>query len=114
MIAWIRLTPVASRGGAGVKRVGDLVFGAVDDGCVAKGGVLRFRWDGVAPLEKEVFYVILDGQATGAFGVVPGEIDASKEGAGPVLGDFVMLEEGVAQVVGVAFVDVFYAKVVNN
>ena len=64
MMAWIRLTPVASRGGAGVKRVGELLFGAVDDVCVAKERVLRFRWDGVAPLEKEVFYVILDGQAT--------------------------------------------------
>ena len=41
----------------------------------------------MSPLEKEVFYVILDGQATGAFGVVPGEIDAGKAGAGPVLGD---------------------------
>ena len=70
--------------------------------------------DGVAPLEKEVFDVILDGKLTGAFGVVPGEIDAGKAGAGPVLGDFVMLEEGVAKVVGVAFVDVFYAEVVNN
>ena len=68
----------------------------------------------MAPLEKEVLYVILDGQATGAFGVVPGEIDADESGAGPVLGDFVMLEEGVAQVVGVAFVDIFYAKVVIN
>ena len=75
---------------------------------------MRFRWDGVAPLEKEVFYVIIDGQATGAFGVVPGKIDAGKAGSGPVLGDLVMLEEGVSQVVGVAFVDVFYAKVVNN
>ena len=101
-------------GGAGVRRVGELLFGAVDDGCVAKGRVLRFRSDGVAPLEKEVFYVILDVQATGVFGVVPGEIDAGEAGAGPVLGDLVILEEGVAQVVGVAFSDVFYAEVVNN
>ena len=100
MMAWIRLKPAASRGGAGVRRVGELLFGvlfgAVDDGCVAKGRVLRFRWDGVALLEKEVFYVILDGQATGTFGVVPGEINAGEAGDGPVLGDFVMLEEGVA------------------
>ena len=68
----------------------------------------------MAPLEKEVFYVILDGQETGAFGVVPGEIDAGEAGAGPVLGDFVMLEEGVAKVVGVEFVDVLYAEVVND
>ena len=82
--------------GAGISRVSELLFGAVYDGCVAKGRVLRFRWDGVAPLEKEVFDVIIDGQATGAFGVVPGKIDAGEAGAGPVLGDFVMFEEGVA------------------
>ena len=68
----------------------------------------------MAPLEKEVFNVILDGQVTGAFGVVPGKIDAGEAGAGPVLGDLVILEEGVAQMVGVAFVDVFYAEVVND
>ena len=50
----------------------------------------------MAPLEKEVLYVILNGQATGAFGVVPGKIDAGEAGAGPVLCYFVMLEEGVA------------------
>ena len=101
-------------GGAGVRRVGELMFGAVDDGCVAKGRMLRFRWDGEAPLEKEVLDVILDGQATGVFEVVSGKIDAGKAGSGPVLGDFVMLEEGVAKVVGVEFVDVFYAEVVND
>ena len=82
-------------GGVGVRRVGELLFGAVDDGRMAEGSVLKFLCDGVAPLEKEVFDVILDGQATGAFGVVPGKIDAGEAGAGPVLGDFVMLEEGV-------------------
>ena len=68
----------------------------------------------MATLEKEVFYVIIDGQATGAFGIVPGKIDAGEAGAGPVLGDLVMLEEGVVQVVGVAFIDIFYAEVVND
>ena len=51
---------------AGIRRVGELLFGAINDGRVAKGRVLRFRWDGVAPFKKEVFNVILDGQATGA------------------------------------------------
>ena len=68
----------------------------------------------MASLEKEVLYVILDVHATGAFGLVPGEIDAGKAGAVRVLGDLVILEEGVAQVVGVAFVDVFYAEIVND
>ena len=62
--------------GAGVRRVSELLFGAVDDGRMAEGSVLGFWWDGVAPLEKQVFNVILDGQATGAVGLVPGEIDA--------------------------------------
>ena len=51
---------------------------------------------------------------TCAFGVVPGEIDAGEAGAGTVLGDFVMLEEDVAKVVGVAFVDILNAEVVND
>ena len=95
--------------GAGVRRVGEFLFGVINDGCVAKGRVLRFRWDGVAPFKKEVLNVIFDVQGTGAVGLVPGEIDAGKTGARPVLGDFIMLEEDVAKVIGVAFVDVFYA-----
>ena len=35
--------------GAGIRRVGKLLLGAINDGCVAKGRVLRFRRDGVAP-----------------------------------------------------------------
>ena len=68
----------------------------------------------MSSLEKGFFNVIIDGQATGAFGVVPGKIDAGEAGAGPVLGDFVMFDEGVAKVVGVAFFDVFYSEVVND
>ena len=68
----------------------------------------------MAPFKKEVFNAILDGKATGAVGVVPGEIDAGESGAGPVLDDFIMLEEDVAKVIGVAFLDLFYAKVVND
>ena len=62
--------------GAGVRRVGELLFGTINDGCGVKGIVLRFLWDGVATFKKEVFNVILDGQATGAVGVVPGDIYA--------------------------------------
>ena len=100
--------------GAGVRRVGELLFGAIYDGCVAKGRVLRFRWDGVAPFKKDLLNVILDGQATGAFGVFAGEIDAGKSGAGPVLGGFIMLEEDVTKVIGVSFVDIFKAEVIND
>ena len=40
--------------GAGVRRVGELLFGAINDGYVAKMRVLRFQWDGVAPFKEEV------------------------------------------------------------
>ena len=59
----------------------------------------------MAPFEKEVFDAILDGQATCAFGLVPGEIDAGESGAVQVLGDFIMLEEDVVKVIVVVFVD---------
>ena len=58
---------------------------------MAKGRVLRFLWDGVAPFKEDIFNVIIDGQATGAVYVVPGEVDVGKLGAGPVLGDFMMM-----------------------
>ena len=48
------------QGGAGVREVSELLFGAVDDGRMAEGSVLGFCWDGVSPLEKDVFYVIFD------------------------------------------------------
>ena len=91
-----------------------MLFGAINDGCVAKGRVLRFRWDGVAPFKEEVLNVILDGQATGAVCVVPGDFDARELVARPVLGEFIVLEEDVAKVVGVAFVDVLDAEVVDD
>ena len=68
----------------------------------------------MAPFKKEVFNVFLDGQATGAVCVVPGEVDAGESGSGPFLGDFIMLKDDVAKVIGLVFVDVFYAKVVDN
>ena len=68
----------------------------------------------MAPFKEEVFNLILDRQATGAVSVFPGEFDAGKSEAGPVLGDFIMLEEDVAKVIGVAFVNVFYAKVFDD
>ena len=68
----------------------------------------------MAPFKEGVFNVILYGKAKGAVCVVPGEVDAGKSGSGPVLGDFIMLKEDVAKVIGVAFVNVFYAEVVND
>ena len=100
--------------GAGVRRVGKLLFGAIDDGCAAKRSVLWFGWDGVAPFKEEVFDIILDGKATGAVRLVPGEVDAQKKVSGPVLGEFLVLKEDVAKVVGVAFANIFHAEVIDN
>ena len=91
-----------------------MLLGAIVDGCVAKRSVLGFGWNGVAPFKEEVFDIILDGQAAGAVCVVPGEVDVGKLGAGPVLGEFIVLEEDVAKVVGVAFANVFDAKVIDD
>ena len=87
-----------------------MLFGAIDDGCVAKRRVLWFQWDGVAPFKEEVFNIILDGQATGAVCVVSGEVDDGELGAGPVLGEFILIVEDVAKVVSVAFANIFDAK----
>ena len=69
-----------------------MLLGAIVDGCVAKRSVLGFGWNGVAPFKEEVFDIMFDGQAAGAVGVVPGEVDAGELGAGPVLGEFIVLE----------------------
>ena len=66
------------------------------------------------PIKEEVFNIILGGQATGAVCVVPGEVDAGESGAGPALGEFIVLEEDVAKVVGVAFFGVPDAEVIDN
>ena len=52
------------------------MLGAIVDGCVAKRSVLGFGWNSVAPFKEKVFDIMFDGQAAGAFGVVPGELDA--------------------------------------
>ena len=61
---------------AGVRSFGKFLFGAINDGCVAKGRVMKFRWHGVAPFKEKFFNIILYGQDTGAVCVVPGEVDA--------------------------------------
>ena len=46
--------------------------------------------------------------------MVPGEVNSGESGAGPVLGEFIVLEEDVAKVVGVAFANVFDTEVIND
>ena len=91
-----------------------MLLGAIVDGCVAKRNMLGFGWDDVAPFKEEVFDIIFDGKATSAVCVVPGEVNVGESGAGPVLGEFIVLEEDVAKVVGVAFANIFDAEVIDN
>ena len=100
--------------GAGVGRVGKLLLGAIVDLGVAKRSVLGFGWKGMAPFEEKVLDVVLDGKTVGAFCVVPVEVDVGETGAVPVLVDIVVLKEDVTKVVGMAFSDVFDAKVVEE
>ena len=100
--------------GAGVGPVGKLLLGSIVDLGVAKRSVLGFGWKGIAPSEQEVFDVVFDGETAGVFGVIPVEVDSDETGAGPVLGDTVVLKEDVAKMVGMAFAGVFYATVVND
>ena len=67
----------------------------------------------MAPFKEEVFNIILDGQATGAVCVVPGEVDAGESGAGPFLVEFIVLEKDVTKVVGVVFANVLDAEMID-
>ena len=68
----------------------------------------------MAPFKEKVFNIILDGQATGAVCVVLGEVDAGELVAGPVLGEFIVLDEDVAKVVGMTFANVFDVEVIDD
>ena len=63
---------------------------------------------------EEILGVAWHGHLTPAFGVVPVEFYARKFCTLLVLSDGVVLIEAVAEVKGVAFADVFNAKVVDN
>ena len=67
----------------------------------------------MAPFGKDGGNVLVHCESASAFDVVPGQVDTSVERAGPVLGDRVVLEEGITKVVGVALANVFNAKIIN-
>ena len=74
------------------------------------GQELWFPGDRVTPFEENIIDVVLDGEAASALVVVPLEIDAGVVRACPILGDFIVFDEDVTKLVGVAFADVFDAK----
>ena len=64
--------------------------------------------------EKEFTDVILHGEAASVVLVIPFEVDASEFVAILIFSDGVMLLENVVEVKGVAFTNIFDAKVIND
>ena len=89
-------------------------LGAIYAGCVLVGRKLTLLVVGVIPLEAEFGDVVVHGEATGAFGVVPLGIDAGVQVTLPVFGGIVVFFEGISKVVGVAVAYIFNTKVINN
>ena len=78
------------------------------------GGKLTLLGVRVIPLEAEVGNVVVHGEAAGALGVVPLEIDASVQVTLPVFSDIIVFFEGILKVVGMAVTYVFKTKVIDN
>ena len=64
--------------------------------------------------DKEGVNVVIHGEATGAHGVVPDQVNAGIEVALPVLGEVVVLFDDVTKVVGMLDANIFDAKVVDD
>ena len=62
---------------------------------------------------ENILDVVLDGEAASALVVVPLKIDAGVVRSCPILCDLIVFDEDVTKVVGVAFADVFDAKVIH-
>ena len=65
-------------------------------------------------LDEEVFDVTIHCWSACAFGIVPVQVDSGKLVSCPVRGDIVVCEQGLEEVVGVTFVHVLDAKVVDD
>ena len=67
----------------------------------------------MTPFEENILDVVLDGEASIAFVVIPLKIDAGVVRSCPILGDFIVFDDDVTKVVGVAFANVFDAKIIH-
>ena len=67
----------------------------------------------MTPFEENILDVVLDGEAASALVVVPLKIDAGVTCFCPILGDFIVFDEDITKVVGVAFANVFDAKIIH-
>ena len=64
--------------------------------------------------DKQGVNVVIHGEATGAYGVIPGQVNASIEVAQPVLCEVVVLFDDVTKVVGMLDANILDAKVIDD
>jgi hypothetical protein len=67
----------------------------------------------VLELKEGTLYIVLHGDVNVAFGVVPVEVQTAVEVAFPINGGFVVVVDGVDEMEGIGFGEVFYSEVVN-
>ena len=89
-------------------------LGTIYNVCVLVGGNIPLLVVRLIPPEAEFGDVVVHGEAKGALGVVPLEIDAGVQVTLPVFGDIVVFFEGISKVVGMAVAYIFDTKVINN
>ena len=94
--------------------VGILDLCAVDDFGVLVGGHDAFDGHSVASFGKNGDNIFIHCEMASMLHIVPGRVDTGVERTVPVLGDGVVLEESIAQVVGMMVANVFDAKIVNS
>jgi len=103
----------------GIKGWGSVgVGGVLDFGTISDGSSLVRREDWSLGFLVVIFGehgvdVVFHGEATGAFGVVPGEVDAGVKVTFPVFSEVIGLLYGVSEVVSVVVADVFDSEVVD-
>ena len=91
-----------------------LRFGTVINFDVSMGQELTLGGNRVAVSEKEFSNMILHGEATSYLLLFPIEVDDRKFVAGPIFGDGVIFLEDIAEVMGVAFANIFNTKVIYD
>ena len=100
------------KGWGGVGIVSVLNCGAIDDGCSLVGREDWLPGSLVVVFGEHCFDVVYHGETTGAFGVIPGQVDACVEITFPVFCEVVEFLDGVMEVVSVVVANVFDSEVV--
>ena len=89
-------------------------LGTIYNVCVLVGENIPLIVVRLIPPEAEFGDVVVHGEAKGALGVVPLEIDAGVKVTLPVFSDVILFFEGISKVVDMAVANIFNTKVVDN